>query len=113
MLTVSGIGVISKEDKIIESQIGTCIYISFVLVTKDPYKNKRHHNKINLQVPIEFLEKARESIKVGKGLQIRLGEIAGYKGASGYISTTINTKWKWVESIKAIPNQERKEYQDV
>ena len=113
MFTISGIGIVSKEDKIIESQIGTSIYISFVVVTKDPYKNKRHHNKISLQVPMEFLEKARESIKPGKGIQIRLGELTGYKGSSGYISASINTKWKWIEPIKALPNQDRKEYQDI
>lgn len=113
MFTTSGIGVIDKTEKIIESQFGNFIYISFVVITKDPYKSKRHFNKVNLQVPMEYIEQARESIKPGKGIQVRIGELTGNKSSSGYIHMSINTKWKWVEPIKALPTQERKEYQDI
>jgi hypothetical protein len=112
LFSVSGIAVISK-DEIVERQSQSGVWFNFVVIAKDPYREIRHYYKISMHVPIEYIDLARDAIQVGKFIQIRHGELAGRRLDSGTIFMTVSTKWKWIESIKALPGPDRKQYQDV
>ena len=103
MFTVSGIGVIPKDDQVVERQNNYGSYFNFTLVSKDPYKKQRHYLKVSVQVPSENTEEAREALQPGKGIQVRIGELVGRKLDSGFIAMDVTTKWRWIEPIKALP----------
>lgn len=109
MFTTCGIGIISKDDEIIERAFNLTTYFNLVLISKDPFQNKRHYYKVNISVPPEVLQEARESLLPGRPLQVRIGELNGWRSDKGYISVDIKTRWQWVEVLKALPGKERKE----
>ncbi len=109
MFTTSGIGIIPKDCKVEERQAPSGAFFSFQLITKDPYKEGRHYVNVSLFVPTEYIERARDSIKPGVVVQVRIGEINGRRSEkSNYVFMTVNTRWKWIEVLKVLPGNERK-----
>jgi len=80
---------------------------------KDPYKPGRRLVRVALLVPTDLIHKAREDIVPGTIVQVRMGELHGIRTQNGGVFMTVNTKWKWIEVLKAMPTGERKEYEDV
>ena len=113
MFTTSGIGVIPKDEIIEEKVFNNVYYFRFNLISKNPYKDQRNYVKVNISIPFDYIEQAREALQPGKALHIRIGELSGNKSDKGYVFMEVKTKWKWIEPIKALPTKERKEYKDV
>ena len=109
MLSVTGIGIIPKGKKIKEFQTGKVIFMSFVLATKDPYKNRKQWIKVSVMVPIDKIEKAREIIKEGNVIQIRHADLYGIINDNDTVHMTVNTSWPFIEHLRRIPTPERKE----
>lgn len=108
MFTVSGLGVISKDSEIEKYQTDKGVTLTFQVVAKDPYQDKRQWTSVSLYVPKEHIEEARKKIVPGKPIQVRIGELAGNKTDKGYVWMRIKTKWNWIETPRALPDGDRK-----
>jgi len=116
MLTVSGIGVITNDLEITEKAYNDTYYITMCIVCKDPYKeDARSFIKLTVRVPQEFIGEARKELVIGQVIQIRIGELIGFKNNFSGISMSVNTRYKWIEILKAAPTKSREhsQYSDV
>lgn len=110
MFTVTGAGIIAPESEIKEyaTQFDSVV-ISFKMVAKDPYKVLRHFYTCSVLVPLKYLETARDKLKPGQFVQVRLGELKGRQTDGGAVFNNIQTKWQWIEFFNGVPEPERKE----
>ena len=113
MFTATGNGVIPQGEKVVERAGPYGVFLNFALWVKDPYKQGRKLVNVALLVPTDYLQEARTKVVPGAIIQVRIGELAGIRTKSGGVYMTVNTKWKWIEILKAMPTGERKEYQDI
>lgn len=105
MLTVSGIVYINTVPEERETAHGVSFH--FEGVSKNPYSQAYKVYRVEVFVPTTHLRIARERIARNKVIQIRLGELEGFKNDMSVFITTVRTKWIWIELLKTIPVPEK------
>jgi hypothetical protein len=103
--TSVGFAVVPKTNaNIVEKQYGNSIYINLNVIDKHHYNpEKREWLKLSIQVPTDEIEQARQAIQPGRAFLIRFAELGGNKLESGYVAMSLQTKWRYVEPVKAMP----------
>lgn len=105
MLTVSGCVFIMSDP--FEKQVKNGSYFNFDAVAKNPYGEGVKHYKIAIYATAAESEKARDKLKKGIAIQLRIAELDGKQTETGTIFMQINTKWSWIEVLKMIPSKDK------
>jgi hypothetical protein len=82
-------------------------FFQFIAVSKHPTKDKRTPHRINVWVPADALEKAREILQPGEMIFVRHGNLDSKAMETGAVVSTVRTTWSDIEHMLRVPGRER------
>jgi len=80
-------------------------FFSFQGVSKHPRKEERCWYKVCIFVPSAELDHARQYVKQGQNLQIRMGELVGNKTENGTIFNEVKVSWAHIQPWRLAPEK--------